>query len=69
MNTRASRSIHREVCSHSVDVPLTRRARLTSVPPPLEVANLPSKSSPPTDGAQMTDYAQDVQVGLLGVSR
>ena len=39
----------------------------SSVPPPIEGANLPSKAAPPADGAQVTDFAQDVQVGLLGV--
>ena len=39
----------------------------TSVPPPVEGASLPSKPSLPADGSQVTDFAQDVQVGLLGV--
>ncbi|HJT67557.1 MAG TPA: post-COAP-1 domain-containing protein [Pyrinomonadaceae bacterium] len=39
----------------------------SNVPPPIEGANLPTKASPPADGPQVTDFAQDVQVGLLGV--
>jgi hypothetical protein len=39
----------------------------SNVPPPIEGASLPPKASPPADGSQVTDFAQDVQVGLLGV--
>jgi hypothetical protein len=39
----------------------------TSVPAPVEGAGLPPKALPPADGSQVTDFAQDVQVGLLGV--
>lgn len=39
----------------------------TNVPSPVEGASLPPKSSPPADGSQVTDFAQDVQIGLLGV--
>jgi len=40
-----------------------------TVPPPMDVANLPAKMSLPAAGPQVTDFAQDVQVGLLGVLR
>ncbi|HEY8411390.1 MAG TPA: post-COAP-1 domain-containing protein [Pyrinomonadaceae bacterium] len=39
----------------------------SSVPPPIEGANLPAKTLPAANGPQVTDFAQDVQVGLLGV--
>ena len=39
----------------------------TTVPAPVEGANLPSRPAPPADGSQVTDFTQDVQVGLLGV--
>ena len=39
----------------------------TSIPPPNEGASLPPKASLPADSPQVTDFAQDVQVGLLGV--
>lgn len=39
----------------------------TKVPAPVEGANLPPRPLPPADGAQVTDFSQDVQVGLLGV--
>lgn len=39
----------------------------TTVPLPSEGAGLPPKTSPPADGSQVTDFPQDVQVGLLGV--
>ncbi|HEY7783308.1 MAG TPA: post-COAP-1 domain-containing protein [Pyrinomonadaceae bacterium] len=39
----------------------------TNVPAPVEGAGLPPVSLTPPDGAQVTDFAQDVQIGLLGV--
>jgi hypothetical protein len=39
----------------------------TNVPAPVEGASLPPRPAPPADGAQVTDFAQDVQIGLLGV--
>ena len=39
----------------------------TNVPAPVEGANLPARPSAPADGSQVTDFAQDVQIGLLGV--
>lgn len=39
----------------------------TSSVPPLEGANLSSELSPRTASSRVTVFAQDVQVGLLGV--
>jgi hypothetical protein len=39
----------------------------SNIPTPVEGAGLPPKALPPADGSQVTDFAQDVQVGLLGV--
>ena len=39
----------------------------TNVPAPVEGASLPARSLPAADGPQVTDFAQDVQVGLLSV--
>ena len=39
----------------------------STVPAPVEGSSLPPKALPPADGAQVTDFAQDVQIGLLGV--
>ena len=39
----------------------------TNVPAPVEGAGLPPKAPAPSDGSQVTDFAQDVQIGLLGV--
>lgn len=42
---------------------------VSNVPPPIEVANLPRKTSLPVNRPLVTNFAQDVQVGLLGVFR
>lgn len=39
----------------------------TNVPPPVEGASLPPRPVPATGAPQVTDFAQDVQVGLLAV--
>jgi len=39
----------------------------TNVPAPVEGASLPPKAKPSADAPQVTDFAQDVQVGLLAV--
>ena len=39
----------------------------TNVPAPVEGANLPPKPSITTNGPQVTDFAQDVQIGLMAV--
>jgi hypothetical protein len=39
----------------------------TNVPAPVEGANLPPKTVPAAGAPQVTDFAQDVQVGLLAV--
>ena len=39
----------------------------TMIPPPNEGASLPAKACLPADSPQVIDFAQDVQVGLLGV--
>jgi len=39
----------------------------TNVPAPVEGVALPAKSVPSASAPQVTDFAQDVQVGLLGV--
>jgi len=53
--------------TRQVSGPSINNEGASNVPPPIEGANLPPKSSPPADGSQVTDFAQDVQVGLLGV--
>lgn len=39
----------------------------TNVPAPVEGASLPPRAAPAADAPQVTDFAQDVQVGLLAV--
>lgn len=46
---------------HSTEASLS-----TNIPPPNEGASLPHKAALPANSPQVTDFAQDVQVGLLG---
>ena len=53
--------------TRQISGPSIKNEGSTTVPAPVEGASLPPRAAPPADGAQATDFAQDVQIGLLGV--
>ena len=53
--------------TRQVSGPSINNEGASNVPAPVEGASLPPKASAPADGSQVTDFAQDVQIGLLGV--
>ena len=53
--------------TRQVSGPSINNEGATSVPAPVEGASLPAKSVPVANAPQVTDFAQDVQIGLLAV--
>ena len=53
--------------TRQISGPSINKEGTTNVPAPVEGANLPPRPSIATNGPQVTDFAQDVQIGLLAV--